>query len=249
MIRILYPHPALLLEEDGGRHVVISDLHIGFEERFASSGVRMESSSRMMLETLTKILDREKPDSLIMLGDVKDSIDSINRTEWREVPSFLEALVPRVQVRIVPGNHDGGLLPLTPKDVRIEDLRGVLIGNTGMCHGHTLVSKRFSEINRLIIGHLHPIYSRKGIALSGSQVWVMLKLSRQALLERSKDDLIEIVVLPSFNRELGAIGFSPYRQKMISPIMRRAQSAIQDAVIMTLDGEIIGDKTSLHYTV
>ncbi len=209
----------------------------------------MESSSRLMLETLTEILDREKPDSLIMLGDVKDSIHSINRTEWREVPSFLEALVARVQVRIVPGNHDGGLLPLTPKDVRMEDIHGVLIGNTGMCHGHTALSKSFSEINRLIIGHIHPIYSRKGLAISGSQVWVMLKLSRQALLEQSKDRTIEIVVLPSFNKELGAIGFSPYREKIISPIIRRAHGAIHEAIIMTLDGEIIGDKDSLRYTV
>lgn len=249
MIRLLSPHPALLLEEDGGRHVVISDLHIGFEERFASSGVRMESSSSNMLETLIDIIDREKPDSLVMLGDVKDSIDSINRTEWREVPRFLEALVPHVQVRIVPGNHDGGLLPLTPKEVIVEDLRGLLIGNTGMCHGHTVVSKSFSEITRLIMGHLHPIYSRRGIVLSGSQVWLLLKVSRQALLEHSTDTPIEIVVLPSFNKELGAIGFSPYRKKMISPIMRRARNEIQEAIIMTLNGEIIGNKDSLLYAV
>ncbi len=77
----------------------------------------------------------------------------------------------------------------------------------------------------------------------------MLKVSRQAVLEDAKDGPIELVVLPSFNKELGAIGFSPYRGRMISPIIRRAYGGILDAIIMTLNGEIIGNMDSLPYAV
>ena len=39
MIRILYPEPALILSNENEKHIVISDLHIGFEERFNKQGI------------------------------------------------------------------------------------------------------------------------------------------------------------------------------------------------------------------
>ena len=39
LIKILYPHPALLLNDNNEKHIVISDLHIGFEERFTKKGI------------------------------------------------------------------------------------------------------------------------------------------------------------------------------------------------------------------
>ena len=51
---------------------------------------------------------------------------------------------------------------------------------------------------------------------------------------------MEIIAIPSFNTELTTTGFSNYRKKEISPILRRIRSHVNDAIFMTLEGDIIG---------
>ena len=249
MIKKLHPHPALLLNENGEKHLIISDPHIGFEERFSSSGVMIESSSRMMLDSLNYLIGKVKPDDVIILGDVKDSIDSINRTERIEVPKFLESLLSSVDVRIVPGNHDGGIRRLVQKDVKIEDVHGVRIGNVALSHGHTRPPDSFAGIDRYIMGHLHPTYNRSGVALSGIPVWLILKASGKYIFGDSYDNIIEIIVVPSFNRELSGIGFTSNRGRIISPVIRMTRPNLEDAIIMTLDGDVIGNKNSVQYII
>lgn len=44
------------------------------------------------IQELTEIIDSEKPDLVILLGDVKSSIKNITRNEWEEVPLFFKKL-------------------------------------------------------------------------------------------------------------------------------------------------------------
>ena len=246
-MKILYPHPALLIEEKGKRTIMISDLHIGFEERFTRSGVRLPSSTGKMVDELAELMKREKPDSLVILGDVKYSVDEVTNAEWREVPSFFEKLVSQIDTTIIPGNHDGGLEPLVPSDLNIEEAQGIRIGNTAMFHGHMKPPESFRKIDRLVMGHLHPTYSRKGSPMSGSQTWLILKVKRSSMFQSKADGYVELIVLPSFNRELSALGFTSNRGRIISPAIRRVADHVQDAVIMTLDGDVIGNKDALAY--
>jgi hypothetical protein len=105
----------------------------------------------------------------------------------------------------------------------------------------------FSRIDKLIMGHLHPTYSRKGNPLSGSQTWLMLKVKKSSMFENRATGYVDLIVLPSFNRELSALGFTSNRGRIISPAIRRVSEYVQDAVIMTLNGDIIGNKDALPY--
>jgi len=99
LLKILYPHPALLVEEKGKRTIIISDLHIGFEERLTKSGVRILSSTYKLVDELMQMVQMEKSNSLVILGDLKYSVDEVTNTEWKEVPLFSEGIVSKIPRR------------------------------------------------------------------------------------------------------------------------------------------------------
>ena len=70
--RIIRSHPALMLE-DTNRYLVVTDLHIGFENTLAANDIFVEPTIiiRESLEELRSIIKTERPDSLILLGDIK----------------------------------------------------------------------------------------------------------------------------------------------------------------------------------
>jgi metallophosphoesterase superfamily enzyme len=69
---------------------VAADIHIGFENSMASNEIFTGKNSTIneSIQELTEIIDLEKPDSAILLGEVKSSIINIARSEWDEVPLF-----------------------------------------------------------------------------------------------------------------------------------------------------------------
>ena len=67
MIKILYPHPALLLKEENKKHIIISDLHIGVEERFVKKGISIETSTEKMKRLLIKLIQQYQPEDVIIL--------------------------------------------------------------------------------------------------------------------------------------------------------------------------------------
>ena len=142
-------------------------------------------------------------------------------------------------MRIIPGNHDGGLKSLLVKKVSLESVHGITIEKSGLLHGHTKPKQNFVNLDRIIIGHLHPIFNQYSSPISGSQIWAVLKVEKKYLFE-SSEGIMEIIAIPSFNTELTTTGFSNYRQKEISPILRRIRSHVNDAIFMTLEGDIIG---------
>lgn len=242
----LYPHPAAMLSYNKSKYLLIGDLHIGFEQRFVADGIRIEASIAKMLNELFELINDYAPERLIILGDVKFSVDVLSSIEWKFVPEFLEKVSSKMPVTIIPGNHDGGLGPLIPRNVDLVDPYGLLIGDVGVLHGHTAISERLRPARRIVMGHLHPIFGEKGTPLQGRPVWVILRAPKRALFEADQlEGAIEIIVMPSFNRELSAAGFRETHEKTIAPIIRKTRSSVKEAIIMTLEGDIIGDIESL----
>ena len=64
-MRMLPSEPALLIDE----HLVIADVHIGFESGFASGGICLgkESSARKSAQRILKMMKESKSDSLVLL--------------------------------------------------------------------------------------------------------------------------------------------------------------------------------------
>lgn len=250
-VQILYDRRAVLFEYAGveaNRYLVISDIHIGFEQKFRSSGVRIQSDVGGMISELESVIVSNSVTDLIINGDLKSGVDRILESEWENVPKFLTRLSKLCRIHIIPGNHDGGLRHIIPTDVMLEDVNGILLDDTLILHGHTRPLEKFSKCKRLIIGHAHPIFKRKGSPLSGKPVWAFLKIQKKQIFREmlENDSLLEIIVMPSFNLELSSSGYQPEQEndRAGSSLVKDLRNSAE-AAILTLDGEMIGDASTL----
>ncbi len=91
--KIVPRKPALLIEGQK-KYLVITDLHIGFESSFISNEIFIGKNTTIneTIDELSEIIDSEKPDSVILLGDIKSSIKNISKIEWNDVPLFFEKI-------------------------------------------------------------------------------------------------------------------------------------------------------------
>ncbi len=240
--RIVPSQPALVLE-DTQRFLVVTDLHIGFEIGMISNdiNVRPESIIEEIHLALDTLIKSEKPDNLVLLGDIKSGIDSISKIEWQMVPMFFE-IGKKINTIVIPGNHDGNLSHLVPEYITMTGPSGLVIGDTLLTHGHVMPSENFSQVNKIVMGHLHPVYFQEGSVLDGQRLWVSIKTEKRNIFPSSKGDL-EIIVMPSFNKYFYAT-HKRYHKKSISPILERIKEN-HSAKIVTLDGSIIGDESIL----
>jgi hypothetical protein len=239
----LHPHAALLLEDDDKKYVVVSDLHIGLEAELLSKGVTMPSLVSNMVGELSGLVESEHADGVVLLGDIKHKVGSISKQEWDDIPAFLKQMSSRVEVYLVPGNHDGNIRHLVPVNVNMISSTGMTLGDTLLLHGHSMPSDARSHIDRIVMGHIHPAFFKRGSVINGHRVWLYLQAKKEALF--SEEGTLDILVLPSFNPHLSVIG-EKYYHKSISPIITRAvQHGIEKCMVVTLDGSIVGDKTIL----
>jgi len=245
-IRIIPSQPALILEDEQ-KFLVVTDLHIGFELGMISNGinVRPEEMIQEIHSSLDSLIESEKPDTLILLGDIKSGIESISKIEWQTVPMFFE-IGKKINTIVIPGNHDGNLSRLVPDYVSMTGPSGLVIGDTLLTHGHVMPSENFSQINRIVMGHLHPVYFQEGSVLDGQRLWVSIKADKSKIFPSSKGE-IEIIIVPSFNKYFYATT-KRYHKKSISPILERVKD-LHSAKIVTLDGTIIGDESILKNVI
>ena len=244
--RIIPSHPALILEGEQ-RYLTISDIHIGFETNLISNDIHVEPKDliKELQENLELLIKLENPDSLVLLGDVKSGIDSISKVEWNAVPLFFE-IGKKIKTVVVPGNHDGNLQRLLPEWISLTSSSGMVIDDVLLTHGHVMPSENLSHINKIVMGHLHPVYFQEGSVLDGQRVWVSIKTSKNQIFPSAKGDL-EIIIIPSFNKYFYATQ-KRYHKKSISPIIENIKD-FDSAKIVTLDGSIIGNEAILQNVI
>jgi uncharacterized protein len=236
-IRPLHPHAALLLEDER-RYVAVTDLHIGLEAGLLEKGVTMPSIVPGMVNELLGLVEHEHADGVILLGDIKHTVGSISKQEWNDIPAFLKQLAAKAEVYLVPGNHDGNIRHLVPASINVISAKGMTIGDTLLVHGHSMPSDLRSHVNRIVMGHVHPVFLKKGSVINGERVWIYMQARKQALFPL--EGLIEVVVVPSFNPHLYATG--KYYRRSISPIITRVMEAgVEKCIVATLDGSVVGD--------
>jgi putative SbcD/Mre11-related phosphoesterase len=246
-VRPLHPHAALLAEEDDSRrYVVVSDLHIGLEAELGAKGITVQSSlMREMQEEILSLLSREKAAGLILLGDIKNTVGAISKQEWDDIPAFFKRLSSAADVYLVQGNHDGNIRHLVPDSVNVAASKGMVIGDTLFVHGHSMPSDTRSHVRRIVMGHVHPVFLKKGSVVNGERAWISIQAKKEALFS-SEQGAVDIVVVPSFNRYLYSSGERGYR-KSTSPITSRIMGAkaVERCMVITLDGSIVGDESML----
>ena len=118
--RLVPSKPALILEGKS-RNLIVTDLHIGFEANLSSKDIFVGKNTTIneTISEVCKIIDVTKPDSLILLGDVKSSIKSISKNEMDEVPLFFEKVSKKVEIVLIPGNHDSNIQRLVPEGTTV----------------------------------------------------------------------------------------------------------------------------------
>ena len=245
-IRLVNNYPALIIEGQE-KNLVITDLHIGFEGNLSQNNIFLGKNTTVneSIKEVEKILVKTKPDSLILLGDIKSGIKSITKTEWNDVPIFLEKIKKRINMTIIPGNHDANIEKLIPEGISLATTKGIIIEDTLLTHGHTMPSENFSSVSKIIMGHVHPVFFQEKSIVNGERVWVTIKCNKQKIFP-SKTGKLEIIIIPTFNKRFYTTHKKFYK-KSISPILDKRE--VLEAKILTLDGTIIGNEQQLSSVI
>ena len=104
------------------RTIVLSDIHIGFEESLNKQGVLVPRIYfRHLYEKTKSLLNALRINTVIINGDLKHEFGTISTTEWRHTLRFLD-LFREKQVFLIKGNHDTILGPIAKKqNVKLVD--------------------------------------------------------------------------------------------------------------------------------
>lgn len=245
--RIIPSKPALILEGNK-KNLIVTDIHIGFENSMTANEIFIGKNSTIdeTIQELSEIIDATRPDSVVLLGDIKSSIKTISRNEWDEVPRFFEEIGKKCEITLIPGNHDANIQRLVPGNVSMISSTGMVEENILLTHGHTMPSENFSHVDRIIMGHVHPVFFHKDSIINGQRVWVSIKTDRENIFP-NKSGEIEITIIPSFNKYFYATHRKRHK-KSISPIIDKIK-AISTAKIVTLDGTIIGNESMIENVI
>lgn len=241
--RIIPSKPALILE-GRTKNLIVTDLHIGFETNLTSNDIFVgkNTSINETIAEISEIIEKTKPDSLILLGDVKSSVKSISKNEWNEVPLFFNKIKEKVDVVLIPGNHDANIQKLVPEGITLISSSGLVIENVLLTHGHTMPSKNFSHVEKIIMGHVHPVFFQEDSILNGQRIWISIKTEKNRIFPSGSGE-IEIIIMPSFNKYFYATHKKQYK-KSISPIIERIKEN-SSAKIVTLDGALVGSESMI----
>ncbi len=202
--------PALLVRPRGseGSTLVVADLHLGLGGVGDRPGGPPEASAESMADGLVRLLDRSGASRLVVAGDVKHPIVG-TPTPLRGVlfDFFGELLRSGRRIEVVLGNHDVGLTPWLPREVRVHPASGTVRSGVGIFHGHRWPSDRVLASDIVVAGHLHP-----GFRLAPSPddpsgkrpCWVRVRREPPATEPRrarrhARLRAREVVILPPFN--------------------------------------------------
>jgi putative SbcD/Mre11-related phosphoesterase len=272
-IEPVQPYPALLLQKDPDRALVISDIHIGWERLLSQRGVHIPSQTPKIKNILLQLIKECKPTRLIFLGDVKDAIAKVEMEEWRDIPDFFEAIKEKVSdIQVVLGNHDGNLEPLLPETIKIIPPTGATFGDVGLFHGHAWPAPELLGCKSLVTGHVHPtvaIRDPMGFRLT-RQVWIKAPCDRKQLAKSLLNHLgvkkkaktlsstlnsqfgvklkvSQLFIMPSFNQFLGGrpINERKKRGAFIGPVLRSGSVNLDEAEVYLLDGTFLGTVNQL----
>jgi putative SbcD/Mre11-related phosphoesterase len=207
---------------------VIADPHLGWEMALQEKGIHVPSQTPKLLKKLLALLSKYKPDTLLILGDIKYTVVVTELGEWHDIPDFFTELKRHISnIAIVRGNHDANLEPLLPENINLLPATGTIINDVGLFHGHKWPSPALLKCKTLIMGHLHPVVVFRdptGFKIT-RQVWVKARCNTnqlsKTLLQKHKikiEDTPEatvkkhynfkpqasqIFIMPSFNDFLG----------------------------------------------
>lgn len=204
------------------RTLVISDLHIGYEEALNKQGIFVPRQQfKLTKELLAKMFSVVKPEEIVINGDLKHEFGEISKQEWRDTLKFLDIISEKARrVVLVKGNHDTILLPLAKrKGLEIVDFY-FPYKETCITHGHKVwKDKGFLKAKILIIGNEHPAISiKEGVKSEIYKCFLVGKWKKKVL-----------IVMPSFLPIIEGTDIN--REKLLSPYLQQNLSNFRVFVV------------------
>ena len=191
--------------------LVITDIHIGYEEALNKQGVLVP---RLQFEDMVKrmgsifrALKGKKIQRIIVNGDLKHEFGTISEQEWRNTLKFIDLLAKHCnEIILIKGNHDTILGPIAKKrNVRIVD--SFAAGKVLIVHGDRIPND-LKSCDTIVIGHEHPAVSLKeGPRIEQFKCFLKGKYKGKNL-----------IVQPSFNAIVE--GTDILKDKILSPFLK-----------------------------
>jgi putative SbcD/Mre11-related phosphoesterase len=268
MIRLLLPHPALMVESRE-KVLLVADLHLGLEYDLAKQGINIPFQWSKILEKLIMLLKKYTPDRLIILGDVKHSVPATSFKEKQEIPQFFNSLFEYVEkIDVTRGNHDANIQKLLPEKVTLHNSKGVIFGEdltVAGLHGHAWPPPEILMADYVVMAHNHPTVMLKtpiGLMIS-QRVWIRGKIhpinlskiyleqigvsAQKNPLENFKKYFIvnpaepELIIMPMFNDLLGGLSVNMEApKKFLGPLFRSGIVDLESFDTYLLDGTYLG---------
>ncbi|MCL5433369.1 MAG: metallophosphoesterase family protein [Candidatus Marsarchaeota archaeon] len=197
-LKFVYGEEAAIVNVRNENYLVISDLHIGIEEKLIKKNIKLYNSAELMTERIIKILKEFEINNIIILGDIKESILRPSNTEKAEIKKFFYRLKD-YNITIISGNHDIYLEEITQTKI-IDEL---IIDKIAFIHGHKMPSNEAMLADMILAGHNHISielvdehdnrYTQKA--------WIMAKLNVDKAREKYNifNKSIKLIIFPAFN--------------------------------------------------
>ena len=243
-VRFIYGESAAVVNANGRNHMIIGDLHIGAERRLAHKGIHIYDAVDVMLGKVKALLKEYGADSLIILGDVKDSILYPAAPEAMCVKRFFDGLKD-YDVVVTRGNHDPHLEEIV--SVRVVD--ELVINGFAFLHGHRWPTESAMRCAYIFAGHNHVAVSfvDKNRGFYNQKAWLVSELNRKAALEKypNVNKEIKLVVMPAFNDLIIGMPVNEVYDENLSPLFRNNIFDYNKGKIYSLRGEPAGTPGSL----
>jgi hypothetical protein len=231
---------ALMVGAPGGRYIVAGDLHVGMEEELERRGFHIPDQTGRTIARLTKLIEDGRPDGLVLLGDVKHQVPFSEKWERLHVFRLLDELSGMVPVTIVSGNHDGGISRMVPEKVRIA--ASLVIGDTGLVHGHSWPPDRVMRCKTLVVAHAHPcVILRDECGRSVTEAcWLRAAFWKKKANEHYRPPFPELIVMPAFGELRSGYPVNEGRGSLLGPIFRNGLVNLPGARVWLPDGTFLG---------
>ena len=236
-LNIVVSTPFIYIEES--RTLVLSDLHLGFEEassRGLSYSLRGSGGYmavylpriqlRRTLSMLSSVLSELSVSRVVINGDLKHAFDRLLRQEREEIVGLVKFLRERgvEDIVVIRGNHDNFIKPLLRR-LEVQFTNGFLtmVGDKWVLftHGHEDVD--VSEADIIVIGHEHP-------ALKCFDVYKFPCFIKIPLSENR-----HLVVMPATGPYHPGITVTPEPGEYLSPIIRRLRDLYSMSIVFWVD--------------
>jgi len=251
----IHNSPALGIETDSGRAIAVSDLHLGLASELSDKGIEIPARFPEAKNRLLDLIQKHDADKLYFLGDIKHNIPITSREEWEQLPGFFSELSQEAEIEIIPGNHDGDIEGLIPKNVKLHSAKGKTIakGKIGLIHGHAWPQKELLKSNTIIMGHNHPTIELKD-DLGGKAkepAWIRTKLVPEKLPDELEESVSEnppkVMIIPAFSKLVGGGAINrELPEDLLGPFFAAGAIDLDNAEAHLLDGTFLGNLKNIR---